>query len=306
MTSNDETIPDVKLSHCGYAAIIGRPNVGKSTLLNKILGQKVTIATPKPQTTRHQILGIKSTRDSQVIYVDTPGLHRSIKRTINRYMNRAAMSILNDVDVIIFVIEGLSWRNEDQYILEKLGSTGIPVILVINKIDRIKDKEILLPHIKELSKKADFAEIIPVSAKSSENLQHLEEAVTKLLPVGQAFFPMNQVTDRSERFLAAEIVREKLMACLSKELPYAVTVEIVKFLFENDVMNIDALIWVEREAQKAIVIGRHGDHLKTIGMRARKDMEKIFGKKVFLQLWVKVRKGWLDDERALRSFGYME
>jgi len=306
IVGDDEPIRDKELKHCGYAAIIGRPNVGKSTLLNRILGQKISIATRKPQTTRHQILGIKTTDDAQVVYVDTPGLHRGVKRAINRYMNRAAISIMNDVNVIVFVIDGLYWTEEDQYILEKLQSIKTPVILVINKIDKIKDKEVLLPYIKEIARKSEFAEVVPVSAKNGKNVMQLEIAVTRLLPTGLPLFPQDQITDRSERFLAAELIREKLMSHLSKELPYSLTVEINKFSLQNNILNIDALIWVEREAQKAIVIGKQGDLLKTIGTRARKDMEKAFGSKVFLQLWVKVRKGWADDEHALRSLGYME
>jgi GTP-binding protein Era len=303
---NDEAINDQVLKHCGYVAIIGRPNVGKSTLINRILGQKISIATRKPQTTRHRILGIKTTDNAQVLYVDTPGLHRGVKRAINRYMNRAAVSIMNDVDVIVFVVDGLYWTGEDQYILEKLKLVKTPVILVINKIDKIKDKEILLPRIKELSEKAQFVGIIPVSAVNGENVARLEATVTKLLPMGMPLFPHDQITDRSERFLAAELIREKLMSRLSRELPYALTVEIKKFSLQNNILNIDALIWVEREPQKAIVIGKQGSLLKTIGMQARKDMEKAFGNQVFLQLWVKVRKGWADDEQALRSLGYME
>lgn len=306
IVNDDATIRNKELRHCGYAAIIGRPNVGKSTLLNKIMGQKISIATSKPQTTRHQILGIRTTDDTQVVYVDTPGLHRGIKRAINRYMNRAALSIINDVDVILFIIDSLYWTEEDQYILEKLTSIKPPVILVINKIDKINDKASLLPHIKEISEKAEFVEIIPVSAITNENIAKLEAAVTRLLPVGMPLFPQDQITDRSERFLAAELIREKLMSHLSEELPYSLTVEIGKFTLENNVLNIDALIWVERDAQKAIVIGKQGSLLKLVGSQARKDMEKIFGNKVFLQLWVKVRKGWADDEQALRNLGYME
>lgn len=294
------------LEHCGYAAIIGRPNVGKSTLLNNILGQKVSITTRKPQTTRHQILGIKTTNDAQVVYVDTPGLHRGVKRVINRYMNRAALSVMNDVDVIVLVVDGLNWTAEDQYILEKLKSIKTPIVLAINKIDKIKDREMLLPHIKEISHKAAFAAIVPVSAKKYENIVQLEAEVTRLLPGGVALFPEDQITDRSERFIAAELIREKLMSRLSRELPYSLTVQIKKFSRQKNMLNIEAFIWVERDAQKAIVIGKQGNLLKIVGTQARRDMEKIFGKQVFLQLWVKVRKGWLDDERALRSFGYLE
>jgi len=307
MTANDnEMMPDSQLEHCGYVAIIGRPNVGKSTLLNRILGQKISITTDKPQTTRHQILGIKTTDNAQVVYVDTPGLHRGVKRAINRYMNRAAMSILNDVDVIMFVIDGLYWTGEEKYILEKLNLIKTPVVLVVNKVDNIKNKEALLPYLKQISEKSEFSEIVPVSATSGENIAQMEAAVTRLLPAGMPMFPRDQVTDRSERFLAAELVREKLMKCLAKEIPYSVTVETKKFTLQNNVLHIDALIWVERDAQKAIVIGKEGELLKRIGTQARRDMEKIFGNKVFLQLWVKVRKKWADDEKALRSLGYME
>lgn len=306
ITDSGETIRDKELNHCGYVAILGRPNVGKSTLINGILEQKISITTRKPQTTRHRILGIKTTDDAQVVYVDTPGLHRGVKRAINRYMNRAAMSIMNDVDAIVFVIDGLHWTGEDQYILEKLKLIKTPVILAVNKIDKIKDKEILLPRIKEISEKAGFAAIVPVSALNGENIPRLEATVTELLPMGMPLFPHDQITDRSERFLAAELIREKLMSRLSKELPYSLTVEIKTFSLQNNVLNIDALIWVEREAQKAIVIGKQGSLLKSVGIQARKDMEKAFGNTVFLQLWVKVRQGWADDEQALRSLGYME
>jgi GTPase len=307
MLANDgATGHHTELRHCGYAAIIGRPNVGKSTLLNVILGQKISIATRKPQTTRHQILGIKTMSDTQVVYVDTPGLHREIKRAINRYMNRAALSVLNDVDVIIWVVDGLNWTSQDQYILDKLHTVKTPVILAINKIDKLKIKNALLPHLKDLSQKANFAAIVPVSAKQSENIAQLEAEVTGLLPSGRLLFPEDQVTDRSERFLAAELIREKLMSRLSRELPYSITVQITKFSRHKKLLTIEAIIWVEREPQKAIVIGKHGSLLKTVGTLARKDMERSFGEQVFLQLWVKVRKGWLDDEQALRSFGYLE
>lgn len=291
---------------CGYVAIIGRPNVGKSTLLNRILGQKISITSRRPQTTRHRILGIKTTDDAQLLYVDTPGLHRAGGRAMNRYMNRVATAALQDVDVILFVVEGTRWTSEDQDILERLKSTAVPVILVVNKLDKVSDKDALLPHFQELSQAREFAHIIPVSARSGKNVAMLEKEVSALLPAAPPLYPEDQVTDRSERFLAAELIREKLMRQLGQELPYAMTVEIEKFSMENGVAHIHAVIWVERPGQKAIVIGKEGATLKEIGSQARQDMEKIFDGKVFLRLWVKVKEGWSEDERALRSLGYDE
>ena len=296
----------VELDHCGYVAIIGRPNVGKSTLLNTILNQKISITTDKPQTTRHQILGIKTTNDAQVVYVDTPGIHRGSKRAINRYMNRVALSMVNDVDAIIFLVDGLRWTDEDEDILEKLHTVKPPVILAINKVDKISEKEQLLPLVKDLSEKMEFTEVIPVSAIKGDNIERLESIVKKLLPASQAFFPEDQVTDKSERFIAAELIREKLMNRLGQELPYSLTVEIEAFSLEKNILNINALIWVEREKQKIIVIGKKGELLKAVGKQAREEMEKIFGHKIFLQLWVKVKDKWADDERALRNLGYSE
>lgn len=297
MTNNSEI-------HCGYVAIVGRPNVGKSTLLNHILGQKISITAHKPQTTRHRILGIKTTDTAQVIYVDTPGLHLGGKKAMNRYMNRAAASTIHDVDVIVFMVDQLRWTNEDEFVLEKVKSAGIPVILVINKVDKISKKDLLLPYIGELSQKMDFADVIPLSAEKGDNVEALEQKVAGLLSLSVPYFPEDQITDKSERFLAAELVREKLMRMLGQELPYALTVEIEKFKMQNNVLHISAIIWVERQGQKKIVIGKDGEQLKTVGRQARIDMEKLFDQKVYLQLWVKVREGWSDDERALRSFGY--
>jgi GTP-binding protein Era len=291
---------------CGFAAIVGRPNVGKSTLLNRILGQKISITAHRPQTTRHRILGIKTGESAQIIYVDTPGMHLDGKRAINRYMNRAASGSIHDVDVVVFVVDGLRWTDEDDLVLEKLKTVSVPVVLVINKIDEIKVKEALLPHLQALSEKLNFHAVIPLSAQTGEAVGRLEETVRELLPVSEPFFPEDQVTDRSERFLAAELVREKLVRTLEQELPYATTVEIEKFSLENDVRHIHAVIWVEREGQKGIIIGKQGQQLKRIGEQARKDMERAFDGKVFLRLWVKVREGWSDDERALRSLGYQD
>lgn len=291
---------------CGFVAIVGRPNVGKSTLLNRILGQKISITAHRPQTTRHRILGVKTGDTEQVIYVDTPGLHLGGKRAINRYMNRAATSSISDVDVVVFVVDRTRWTEEDEHVLQRLAQTAVPVVLVVNKIDEIKDKQALLPHLAALAEKREFAAVIPLSARTGEGVDRLQTELRERLPVAAAFFPEDQVTDRSERFLAAELVREKLVRSLAQELPYATTVEIEKFTEENGVRHIHAVIWVERPGQKGIIIGKQGQQLKRIGEQARKDMEHAFGGKVFLQLWVKVRQGWSDDERALRSLGYQD
>lgn len=291
---------------CGYVAIVGRPNVGKSTLLNHILGQKLSITSRKPQTTRHTLLGIKTENDSQIIYVDTPGIHKNEPRAINRYMNRSATSVINDVDVIVFVIEKLSWTPEDDVVLERIAQARAPVILAINKVDQLKDKKQLLPFLTEVSEKADFIGIVPLSALRKENLSELESAIEKHIPESIHFYPEDQITDRTERFLAAEIVREKIMRQLGHELPYQVTVEIEQFKEERGVLHIGAVILVERDSQKAIVIGRGGEKMRTIGREARLDMESLFDQKVMLKLWVKVKRGWSDDERALRSLGYNE
>ena len=294
----------VKNFRSGFAAIIGRPNVGKSSLLNRVVGQKVTITSPRPQTTRHKILGIKTSPEGQVVYVDTPGLHRGGKSAINRYMNRAAKSALTDVDVVVWVIEALRWTAEDQDILAQLIKVDAPVILAVNKVDKVEDKSVLLPFLQSVAAMREFAAVVPVSARSGDNVERLEAGVLALLPEGTALFPEDQVTDRSERFLAAELVREKLMRRLGEELPYAVTVQIEQFSEQNGVLHIHAAIWVEKESQKAIVIGKGGAVLKEIGRRARVSMEHAFGAKVFLKTWVRVKESWSEDERALRQLGY--
>jgi len=289
---------------CGYVAIVGRPNVGKSTLLNRLLGQKISITAHKPQTTRHRILGIKTRDDSQIIFVDTPGIHDKGKSALNRYMNRAATSSISDVDVIIFVVDALRWTDQDDFVLKKLATASVPVILAVNKVDKIKNKQQLLPHLAALAEKMSFTRLVPVSARTGTAVEELEQAILTLLPESAPFFPADQVTDRSERFMAAEFIREKLMRSLGEELPYALTVEIEKFEDLKNLKRIHAIIWVSRDSQKGIIIGKEGKQLKSIGEHARKDMEEAFGCKVFLQLWVKVKEGWSDDERALRSLGY--
>ena len=292
--------------HSGYIAIVGRPNVGKSTLLNNILGMKLSITSRKPQTTRHQILGVKTTDDIQAIYVDTPGIHQRRGTAINKYMNRAATSVLNDVDVILFVVQVKQWTEEDQAIVEKLASVECPVLLVLNKMDKLSSKKELLPLISELSSHYDFTEIVPVSAMNGMNVDALEKKVLALLPENDHFFADDQVTDRSMRFLASEIIREKLIRELGQELPYTSTVDIDKYIEDPDIVRIHATIYVESAGQKAIIIGKKGARLKSIGTAARQDISKMVDSKVYINLWVKVREGWSNDERALRGLGYSE
>ena len=289
---------------CGFVAIIGRPNVGKSTLLNHILGQKISITSRKPQTTRHQILGVKTSSTAQVIYVDTPGMHNRRSTAINRYMNRAANSVLNDVDLILFVVQAMQWTDEDEAVLERLQETSTPVLLVVNKIDKLADKNELLPFIEKLTSKHEFDAVIPVSALHAENISQLEADVSERMPENEAFFPADQITDRTVRFLAAEIIREKLVRELGQELPYTTAVEIERFEEGESINRIFATIYVETKGQKAIIIGRKGARLKSIGSKARVDIEKMLDSKVYLELWVKVREGWSNDERALASLGY--
>ena len=293
-----------KGGRCGYVAIVGRPNVGKSTLLNHILGQKISITSRKPQTTRHQVLGIKTEGDDQIIFVDTPGLHKVESRAINRLMNAAASSAIKDVDAVIFVVDRTAFTEEDEMVLEQISAASVPTILAINKIDLLEDKSTLLPHLQKLAEKGDFAAIMPVSALNKHNVAELENEVVKYLPESTHFFPEDQITDRSQRFLAAEIVREKITRQLGDELPYAITVEIEEFGMEKGVLHISALIFVERNGQKRILIGDGGSKLRSIGTDARVDMELLFDCKVMLRLWIKVKSGWSDDERALRSLGY--
>mgnify|MGYP000308354603 FL=1 len=291
-------------SRCGYVAIVGRPNVGKSTLLNHILGQKISITSRKPQTTRHQVLGIKTEDNHQIIFVDTPGLHKDAGKAINRYMNRAASAAIRDVDLVVFVVDRTAWTEEDSIVLEQIEQSGLPTMLVVNKIDLLADKTELLPHLQSLAAKAEFSAILPVSALRQHNVDALEEQILTLLPESGHFFPEDQITDRSQRFLAAEIVREKIMRQLGDELPYSIAVEIEEFAQEGQVLHISAVIFVERTGQKRILIGDKGSRLRSIGMDARRDMEGLFDSKVMLRLWVKVKSGWSDDERALRSLGY--
>ena len=293
-------------SRCGYVALVGRPNVGKSTLLNRILGQKLSITSRKPQTTRHQILGIKTDDELQVIYVDTPGLHNDSKgNALNRYMNKAASEALRHVDLVVFLVDRTAWTDEDEIVLEKLKHARCPVVLAVNKVDLLKDKESLLPWIEQLNAKRSFDQIVPISAEKGHNVDKLEAVVAEHMPEGMHFYPDDQITDRSSRFVAAELVREKLMRNLGDEVPYGTTVEIEEFSQdERGLLTISALILVERDGQKRIVIGDKGDRIKQIGRDSRLDMERMFDAKVMLNLWVKVKRGWADNERALASLGY--
>ncbi len=293
-----------KKSRCGYAAIIGRPNVGKSTLLNHVLGQKISITSRKPQTTRHNMLGIKTEDNHQIIFVDTPGMHLGQDKAINRYMNRSASTAIRDVDVVVFVVDRCAWTEEDEAVARRLENCEIPVLIALNKVDQLDDKESLLPQIEQLLERVGASEIIPISALRGNNLDALEREIVKRLPVAEHFFPEDQITDRSSRFIAAEMVREKITRQLGDELPYQMNVEIEEFSQQGDVLHIGALILVERDGQKRILIGNKGDRIKQIGTDARGDMEELFGCKVMLRLWVKVKSGWSDDERALRSLGY--
>ena len=292
-------------THAGLIAIVGRPIVGKSTLLNALLGQKISITSRKPQTTRHRILGILTEKNRQAILVDTPGLHSDEKRAINRLMNRAATSSIAEVELIIFLVEGTHWTKDDELVLNKIKKSGSPCILVVNKIDNIADKDALLPHLQKLGAMHNFTDIVPISASKGHGVDTIRKLCLESLPTSDFWFPEDHITDRSSRFMASEIIREKLIRFTGDELPYSTTVEIEQFKMDDKgIIHINALILVERDSQKKMVIGNKGERLKTIGQEARRDMENLFDSKVFLETWVKVKSGWADDERALRSLGY--
>ena len=290
--------------NCGFVALIGRPNVGKSTLMNHLMKQKISITSRKPQTTRHRILGINTTEAGQAIYMDTPGMHNNEKRALNRYLNRTAETTLLGVDVIVWLIDGLSWHEYDEVIFKKLEQAGLPVILAVNKVDKVKDKDAILTFFAEAQHRFPFEHLVPISALKRTNLDQLESLIMKLLPENDLIYPEDQITDRPERFLAAEIIREKLTRRLGDELPYALTVEMERYEELPHITKIYAIIWVERLTQKNIVIGKDGDMLKKVGTDARFDIEKLIGQKVYLQLWVKVKKNWSDNERAMQSLGF--
>ena len=294
------------MKQCGYVAILGRPNVGKSTLLNKMLGQKVSITSKKPQTTRHQLLGIKTIDACQFLYVDTPGIHGEEPRAINRYMNRSALSVIRDMDVVLFMLDRTAWTADDQKVADALARFSGKLIVVVNKIDQLKKKNDLLPVLEKLQKTFTKAEFVPISAVTGENVKKLESLIEKHLPAGPFFFPDDQVTDKSERFLVAEIVREKLTRKLGEEIPYVLTIQVDRFEVGDKITEIDVTIFVEKDGQKGILIGKKGERLKQIGIDARKDIEALLDTKVLLTTWVKVRSGWSDDDRALKSLGYTD
>lgn len=288
----------------GHVAVIGRPNVGKSTLVNALVGAKVSITSSRPQTTRHQLLGIATFPEGQLLLVDTPGIHREQKRAMNRWMNRAARGALEGVDTALLVVRAGQWEDDDALAYDALKNAGVPVVLVVNQVDRLKDKATLLPYLAKVSEGRDFAGVHPISALKRSGLEALVKTILAQLPEQDALYGEDEITDKSQRFLAGEMVREQLMRQLGEELPYATTVEIEKFEVDGNLLRIGAVIWVERDGQKAIVIGKGGERLREIGSRSRQQMERLFGSKVFLETWVRVREGWSDDEAALRAFGY--
>jgi len=291
---------------CGYVALVGRPNVGKSTLMNRILGQKLSIVTAKPQTTRQRIAGIKTTPDGQIIYLDTPGIHLAAQTALNRYMNRIAHASFHEVDLILFLIEAGRWTKQDEHVARALKSVDVPVVLVVNKVDLVPEKPRLLQFLEKEVRTERFSEVFLIAAKTGSGVDGLEERVMKSLPFSRPFYDEDQFTDRSERFLAAELIREQLMLRLHQELPYALTVEVEEFKREKGLVRIGAIVWVEKKGQKQIVIGKGGDVLKFVGSRARQALQELLDEKVFLRLWVKVSRDWSDNERALRQFGYDE
>ncbi len=292
--------------HSGYAVLLGRPNVGKSTLLNALLGQKLAITSHKPQTTRHRLVGIRSTPSGQIVFVDTPGIHDRGDKAMSHYLNRAAHSALLDVDVILFVVQALAWTAEDEQVLAAIARAALPSIAVVNKVDLVEPKEKLLPFLKTLAERHPFVEVLPVSARSGDNLGRLSEAVLARLPEGGPIYPDDQITDRSERFFAAELLREQLIRRYHRELPYAVTVEIERFVEQDGRYDIGAVIWVERPGQRAILLGKGGQAMKETATAARKAMNEFFQTRVHLEVWVKVKKSWSSDEASLVQLGYSD
>lgn len=293
-------------TRCAFVALVGRPNVGKSTLLNALVGEKISIVTPKPQTTRHRINGIRTEGQTQLVFVDTPGLHRRAGKPLNAAMNRAATASLSDVDVVVLVTEAGRWTDEDEFVLEHLRPLACPVGLVVNKVDRVPQRERLLPEIERLSQRHPFAFVVPLSARRAENVNALLTELNALAPTGPFLYPSDQPTDRSERFLVSETVREKLVLALHDELPYELAVEVERFRRDAGLLRIDAVIWVGKANHKAMVIGRGGRVLKHVGERARRELEARLSQKVFLRLWVKVKEDWYSDERSLRALGLDE
>lgn len=291
-------------TYCGYIALAGRPNVGKSTLLNQILQQKISITSRKPQTTRHSILGLQTVEDVQFIYVDTPGIHQHSKKVLNKMMNRTSLTVLRDVDVIAFMVDGTTWKDDDEYVLQLIQQTKVACVLVVNKIDKIKDKSILLPWLQQMSQRHLFAAIVPLSAKTGDQVDQLQKTLKAFMPEGPFLFPESQSTDRSTRFMCAELLREKIFRFCGQELPYSTSVDIESFKDEEKIVRIHVLILVDKANHKQMIIGDKGAKLKEIATLARYDMEQLLGKKVFLQCWCKVKSGWSDNERLLKQMGY--
>jgi len=291
----------------GFVALVGPPNAGKSTLLNRIVGRKITITSRRPQTTRHRILGVRTLDDAQIAFVDTPGLHHDESKALNRVINRTAINSMTDVYLVLLTIDCHRWGEAEERALKLAAGRSLPLFLVLNKIDKLQDRASLLPLIDAIQKRHNFQQIVPISARRGDNVERLLSLLAEAMPQGGACFPTEQITDRSQRFLAAELVREQLFNQLGQELPYATAVEMDEFgLNDKQVLVVAATVWVEKQGQKAIVIGKQGETLKRIGQRSRQQMERLFGFKVYLNLWVKVRKGWADNAAALRSLGYSE
>ena len=299
----DLKTPDYR---AGTIAVIGRPNVGKSTLVNALVGAKISIVSPKAQTTRHRLLGIATFPDGQLMLVDTPGIHGRQTRAMNRYMNRAARGAVSDVDAAVLVIEAGRWTEDDSLAMSALKESKVPCVLVVNKVDKVADKNSLLPFIAKITAEHEFTSVHPLSALKNKGTEALVKTLIALMPESEAHYGEDEITDKSERFLAGELVREQLMTRLGEELPYSTTVEIEKFEEDGQMLRISAVVWVERESQKPIVIGNGGERMKAISTSARIGMEKLFGRKVFLETWCRVREGWSDDEAALRRFGYLD
>jgi GTP-binding protein Era len=290
---------------CGFAALVGRPNVGKSTLLNALVGEKLSIVTPRPQTTRHRIVGVCHLPDAQIAFVDTPGLHRGEKRALNRAMNRTAAAALGEADVSVFVVEAVQWTAEDDHVLKRVARTERPVILTINKVDRVRPRERLLPWIAEISRRFEFTDIVPLSALKGDNVDALRKAIAKHLPESPALFTEGERTDRGLEFRIAETIREKLTLELNQEVPYGVAVEVENLTEkdEDDQLAVAAVIWVDRAGQKPIVIGPKGERLKRVGRASRLELNRLLGRRLHLELWVKVRENWADNARDLKHLG---
>jgi GTP-binding protein Era len=288
---------------CGFAALVGRPNVGKSTLLNALVGQKVSIVTPRPQTTRHRILGLVQLPNAQIAFVDTPGLHSQAKRALNKAMNRTAAAALDEADLVVFVVEAPVWNAEDELVLQRIARAGRPVLVAVNKVDRVKPRERLLPYLAELDARHEFLALVPISALKEKNLEDLQKSIAAHLPVSPPLFPGGELTDRGIQFRIAEMIREKLTLELNQEVPYGIAVEVEKLAEEDGQLNVDAAIWVDRDGQKPIVIGAKGERLKRVGTSARLALNGMLGRRLHLNLWVKVRENWADNARALRELG---